>query len=226
MPSRDACCFDKTRRCHIDRHYYITEKDCIDGDTDELCSNDPIHLPRACYDYTRLHIQCCDGKFVEFGGWVSSYSHQCRDSEERRVNFNHCPQIQTPYASTSHLNFVTICIVVTVVVILFGLAFVIFKRLRYQSRAAASSDHSSTISPNGRPPRRSAPTRGVNERPPTGGGRGHPPSSRGGGGGPEAPFQRAPSVCEEDMAPPSYEEAIMLSNQPGSDRPPAFDKIT
>lgn len=210
MTSKDACCFDFNLKCAVDRHYFNDDNVCINGHPGERCSDPPLILPRACHDISeKLRFQCCDGSSIGFQGWSSNWE-KCDNLEHKRVDFNYCPGTNHGGGGSSHLNFITICIVVTIVIIVFGLAFVIFKRLRYQSLATASSNAPSATFPRGRGPRGSGTPGGG----PTSGARA-PPNR------PERSFRRAPSVSGDDMAPPSYEEAILLS-----DLPPAFDKVT
>ena len=145
---------------------------------------------------TGLRFQCCNGKYIDFSRW-KSWS-RCSDFEDRRVNFHGCPR---PDVAPSHFSFVTICIIVTVVVLVFGLAFVIFKRIRYHRRSPRAAPP--TVA-SGRPSHSSSSTRTSTS------------SDRRRGDD-----RRPPSVSGDDLAPPSYEEAILLTN-----RPPAFDKLT
>lgn len=202
MPTQDVCCFDRRKRCNIDRHFFDRDGYCIEDDPGENCDQPPVSLPRICTDTTvrpfRIRFQCCDSKYIKFANW-QSWS-KCDGLEDRRINLHACP---AQYPSPSNFSFITIFIVLTVLVIVFGLAIVLFKRLRYQrqrrSHGAANTTpgRGRTSASSAAAPRRSSASstaHGESCSNPTGTG--------------------------NDLAPPSYEEAILLT-----DRPPAFDKL-
>ena len=145
-----------------------------------------------------IRFQCCDTRYIKFANW-QSWS-KCDGLEDRRINLHACP---TQPTSPSNFSFITIFIVLTVLVIVFGLAIVLFKRLRYQSQrrshgaANSSPGRGRTTTVSAAAPRRSSAS----------------PTAHG-------ESRSNPTGTGNDLAPPSYEEAILLT-----DRPPAFDKL-
>ena len=51
MPTRDRCCWDTTRDCNVDRHYFNDANVCVEGYAGERCDEDPVFLPRICNNH-------------------------------------------------------------------------------------------------------------------------------------------------------------------------------